>query len=136
MGLTIDTTDVTVTLDETAGLQNGLAPAEGDSSNNDISPSLPPAGVGDPPQLPPKFYTYLNDTLGLYGTEINFALSGYNGSNSGLDMLTVTADEGNTIPDLAFTDIIGAPLDGVDSGLTTLDEVLRVLGPQVDGGTQ
>ncbi|PMZ90034.1 MULTISPECIES: DUF5801 repeats-in-toxin domain-containing protein, partial [unclassified Pseudomonas] len=102
-----------VTLDETAGLQNATAtptPA-GDADDNDILVASLPT-------------TFANRLAGLgAGTATGAALSGYTGAegNTGSDAFTITAAPGASITDISFTDSSGAPLDGVDSGLDTLD---------------
>ncbi|WP_236711483.1 DUF5801 repeats-in-toxin domain-containing protein, partial [Pseudomonas sp. Root68] len=106
-------TGESVTLDETAGLQNSTAtptPA-GDADDNDILLA----------SLPTTFTTRLS-ALGA-GTATGAALSGYTGAadNSGSDAFTITAAPGASITDISFTDSSGAPLDGLDSGLDTLD---------------
>jgi hypothetical protein len=100
-----------VTLDETAGLQNLTAtpsPA-GDADDNDILVA----------SLPSAFSTRLT-ALGA-GTATGAALSGYTGAagNTGSNAFTLTDPSGVT--DIRFVDSAGAPLDGVDSGLDTLD---------------
>ncbi|MHC5193954.1 DUF5801 repeats-in-toxin domain-containing protein [Pseudomonas frederiksbergensis] len=100
-----------VTLDETAGLQNLTAtptPA-GDADDNDILLA----------SLPSAFSTRLT-ALGA-GTATGAALSGYTGAagNTGSNAFTLTDASG--ITDIRFVDSAGAPLDGVDSGLDTLD---------------
>ncbi|MBV7554702.1 hypothetical protein KW841_20375 [Pseudomonas sp. PDM28] len=102
-----------VTLDETAGLQNATAtptPA-GDADDNDILVA----------SLPSTFTTRLA-ALGA-GTATGAALSGYTGAagNTGSNAFTITADPGATITDISFVGSSGAPLNGVDSGLDTLD---------------
>ncbi|OOQ44370.1 hypothetical protein AO361_14745 [Pseudomonas fluorescens] len=102
-----------VTLDETAGLQNATAtptPA-GDADDNDILVASLPT-------------TFANRLAGLgAGTATGAALSGYTGAagNTGSDAFTVTAAPGGSITDISFTDSLGAPLNGLDSGLDTLD---------------
>ena len=102
-----------VTLDETAGLQNATAtptPA-GDADDNDILVASLPT-------------TFANRLAGLgAGTATGAALSGYTGAagNTGSDAFTVTAAPGGSITDISFTDSSGAPLNGLDSGLDTLD---------------
>ncbi|QHF42171.1 hypothetical protein PspS34_15480 [Pseudomonas sp. S34] len=102
-----------VTLDETAGLQNATAtptPA-GDVDDNDILVASLPT-------------TFANRLAGLgAGTATGAALSGYTGAagNTGSDAFTVTAAPGGSITDISFTDSSGAPLNGLDSGLDTLD---------------
>ncbi|OXR39503.1 hypothetical protein PSJE_01685 [Pseudomonas jessenii] len=102
-----------VTLDETAGLQNATAtptPA-GDADDNDILVASLPT-------------TFANRLAGLgAGTASGAALSGYTGAtgNTGSDAFTVTAAPGGSITDISFTDSSGAPLNGLDSGLDTLD---------------
>ena len=102
-----------VTLDETAGLQNATAtptPA-GDADDNDILVA----------SLPSTFTTRLA-ALGA-GTATGAALSGYTGAagNTGSNAFTITADPGATITDISFVGSSGEPLNGVDSGLDTLD---------------
>ncbi|MBB3240252.1 hypothetical protein FHW68_001743 [Pseudomonas sp. Tn43] len=100
-----------VALDETVGLQNATAtptPA-GDADDNDILVA----------SLPSTFSTRLT-ALGA-GTATGAALSGYTGAvgDTGSDAFTITG--GASITDISFVDSTGAPLDGVDSGLFTLD---------------
>lgn len=111
----ITATGVNVTLDETAGLQNGTAtpsPAA-DADDNDILVA----------SLPSAFSTRLT-ALGA-GTPAGAALSGYTGAagNTGSNAFTVTPAPGGTITDISFTNSAGAPLNGLDSGLDTLDGV-------------
>ena len=111
----ITATGVSVTLDETAGLQNGTAtpsPAS-DADDNDILVAT----------LPSAFSTRLT-ALGA-GTPAGAALSGYTGAvgNTGSDAFTITPAPGGNITDISFTDSLGAPLNGLDSGLDTLDGV-------------
>ncbi|MEG0003335.1 MAG: hypothetical protein RR720_09120, partial [Comamonas sp.] len=105
----ITTTGVKVTIDETSNLQNATATAApaGDADDNDIlATSLPLAFFGR--------LAALNA-----GTPINAALSGYDGSNTGLNAFTIAPDSGGTITDIRFTDSAGALLNGLDSGLDT-----------------
>ncbi|WP_448111025.1 DUF5801 repeats-in-toxin domain-containing protein [Pseudomonas lini] len=109
--MAIGITGQDVVLDETPGLQNATAtptPA-GDADDNDILVA----------SLPSPFSTRLT-ALGA-GTATNAALSGYTGAvgDTGSDAFTVT--DGATITDISFVDSAGAPLNGVDSGLDTLD---------------
>ncbi|WP_223543571.1 DUF5801 repeats-in-toxin domain-containing protein [Pseudomonas sp. GL-B-12] len=102
-----------VTLDETAGLQNATAtptPA-GDADDNDILVA----------SLPSTFTTRLA-ALGA-GTATGAALSGYTGAadNTGSNAFTITADPGASSIDISFVGFSGAPLNGEDSGLDTLD---------------
>jgi hypothetical protein len=99
----------TVTLDESANLQNLAAtPAvAGDSNDNDIAAS----------SLPTAFSTRLATQN--VGAAINAALSGYDGTNTGTNAFTFTVS--GMVSDLAFTDTNGALLNGVDSGLNTTD---------------
>ncbi|MDR6429307.1 hypothetical protein J2738_005472, partial [Variovorax paradoxus] len=99
----------TVTLDESATLQNLAAtPAvAGDSNDNDISVS----------SLPTAFSSRL--TAQGVGTAINVALSGYDGTNSGTNAFTFSVS--GTVTDVSFTDANGALLNGFDSGLDTAD---------------
>ncbi|WP_047784752.1 DUF5801 repeats-in-toxin domain-containing protein, partial [Variovorax paradoxus] len=99
----------TVTLDETAGLQNLAAtPAPaGDANDNDIlATSLPTAFTG-------------RLTAVGAGAPTKAALSGYNGSNTGTNAFTFSVT--GAVTDLSFTDANGAPLNGLDSGLNTAD---------------
>ncbi|MGF6488498.1 DUF5801 repeats-in-toxin domain-containing protein [Pseudomonas frederiksbergensis] len=100
-----------VVLDETAGLQNATAtptPA-GDADDNDILVA----------SLPASFSTRLT-ALGA-GTATGAALSGYTGAagDTGSNAFTITG--GGSTSDISFVDSAGAPLDGLDSGLDTLD---------------
>ena len=109
--MAIEITGQDVVLDETPGLQNATAtptPA-GDADDNDILVA----------SLPSEFSTRL--TALAAGTATNAALSGYTGAvgDTGSEAFTVT--DGATITDISFVDSAGAPLDGVDSGLFTLD---------------
>ncbi|MBD9564082.1 DUF5801 repeats-in-toxin domain-containing protein [Pseudomonas sp. PDM09] len=109
--MAIGITGVDVTLDETAGLQNATAtptPAE-DANDNDILVA----------SLPSDFSTRLTELNA--GTATGAALSGYTGDvgDTGSDAFTVTG--GASITDISFVDSDGAPLDGADSGLFTLD---------------
>ncbi|MGN7744091.1 T1SS-143 repeat domain-containing protein [Pseudomonas sp. 22526] len=102
-----------VTLDETSGLQNATAtpsPA-GDADDNDILFSA----------LPSTFATRLT-ALGA-GTAMDAALSGYTGApgNTGSNAFTLNLTPGINVIDIKFTDSLGAPLNGLDSGLETLD---------------
>ncbi|WP_438998431.1 DUF5801 repeats-in-toxin domain-containing protein, partial [Variovorax beijingensis] len=99
----------TVTLDETTGLQNAVAtptPA-GDADDNDILAT----------SLPTAFTTRLT-AVGA-GAPTKAALSGYNGSNTGTNAITLSGTGAFT--GMAFTDANGAPLNGLDSGLNTAD---------------
>ncbi|MBN3865806.1 hypothetical protein HCU66_26840, partial [Pseudomonas frederiksbergensis] len=112
-GLIVVATGEDVSLDETAGLQNATAtpsPA-GDADDNDILVA----------SLPSAFATRLT-ALGA-GTATGAALSGYTGAagNTGSNAFTLTADPGAIITDVSFVDSTGAPLNGLDSGLDTLD---------------
>ncbi|WP_176465358.1 DUF5801 repeats-in-toxin domain-containing protein [Pseudomonas sp. Irchel s3b6] len=108
-------TGVNVTLDETAGLQNGTATASpaGDADDNDILVA----------SLPSIFSTRLT-ALGA-GAVTAAALSGYTGAvgDTGSNAFSINAAPGANITDISFTDSLGAPLNGLDSGLDTLDGV-------------
>ncbi|MFS2067687.1 DUF5801 repeats-in-toxin domain-containing protein, partial [Pseudomonas sp. CT11-2] len=111
--LSVVATGANVSLDETAGLQNATAtpsPA-GDADDNDILVA----------SLPSTFSTRLT-ALGA-GTATGAALSGYTGAagNTGSNAFTLTVDPGASITDVSFVDSAGAPLNGLDSGLDTLD---------------
>jgi hypothetical protein len=109
--LSVVATGVNVTLDETAGLQNGTATASpaGDADDNDILLA----------SLPSEFSTRLT-ALGA-GAATGAALSGYTGSGTGSNAFTITAAPGASITDVSFVDSLGAALNGLDSGLDTLD---------------
>ncbi|MCO8310698.1 beta strand repeat-containing protein [Pseudomonas mandelii] len=109
--MAIEITGEDAVLDETPGLQNATAtptPA-GDADDNDILVA----------SLPASFATRLI-ALGA-GTATGAALSGYTGAagNTGSNAFTLTDTTG--ITDISFVDSAGAPLNGVDSGLDTLD---------------
>ncbi|MBP5089540.1 hypothetical protein HUS91_29050 [Pseudomonas chlororaphis] len=107
-------TGVNVALDETAGLQNAAtsAPAE-DANDNDILLTA----------LPSAFAARLT-ALGA-STATGAALSGYTGAvgDTGSNAFTLNPAPGATNIDVSFTDGLGAPLDGLDSGLDTLDGI-------------
>jgi hypothetical protein len=109
--MAIGITGVNVSLDETAGLQNATATPTppGDADDNDILVA----------SLPSAFATRL--TALSAGTATGAALSGYTGAvgDTGSNAFTIT--DGASITDISFVDSTGAPLDGVDSGLFTLD---------------
>ena len=109
--MAIGITGVNVSLDETAGLQNTTATPTppGDADDNDILVA----------SLPSDFSTRL--TALAAGTATGAALSGYTGAvgDTGSNAFTLTDASG--ITDISFVDSAGAPLDGVDSGLFTLD---------------
>ena len=104
---------VTVTLDETDGLQNLTAtPAPaGDADDNDILLA----------SLPLLFSGRLTELAA--GSAMEAALSGYTGElgNTGSDAFTITAAPGASITDVSFVGSDGAALDGTQSGLFTLD---------------
>src|SRR5687767_485665 len=111
--MTITATGVTVTNDETAGLKNGTAsptPPE-DANDNEISLSL----------LPAIFSARLAELAA--GSAIGAALSGYTGAagNTGSEAFSITPAAGAIVTDVLFTGSNGAPLNGVDSGLDTLN---------------
>ncbi|MGF6705815.1 beta strand repeat-containing protein [Pseudomonas frederiksbergensis] len=111
--MAIGTTGVNVSLDETSGLQNLTATPTptGDADDNDILVA----------SLPSTFATRLT-ALGA-GTATGAALSGYTGdvNDTGSNAFTLTSDPGAGITDISFVDSEGAPLNGLDSGLDTLD---------------
>ncbi|WP_223530404.1 DUF5801 repeats-in-toxin domain-containing protein [Pseudomonas sp. GL-R-19] len=117
--LSVVATGEDVTLDETAGLQNGTAtpgPA-GDADDNDILVT----------SLPTTFASRLTG-LGA-GTATGAALSGFTGAvgNTGSNAFTITSAPGASITDVSFVDSNGAPLSGVVSGLFTLDGISILL---------
>ncbi|WP_454868383.1 DUF5801 repeats-in-toxin domain-containing protein [Pseudomonas farris] len=111
-----------VVLDETAGLQNATAtptPA-GDADDNDILVA----------SLPSSFSTRLT-ALGA-GTATGAALSGYTGAAGNTGSNAFTINGGGSITDIRFVDSAGAPLNGVDSGLDTLDGTSILLYTDTD----
>jgi YD repeat-containing protein len=107
----ITKTGVSITLDETTGLQNqATTPSSAsDANDNDIASS----------SLPSALATRLSQ-LGVNPANLlGAALSGYTGTNTGLDSFTLSAAGGGL--DLTFTDQSGLILNGRDSGLTTVD---------------
>ncbi|ETD39632.1 T1SS-143 repeat domain-containing protein [Pseudomonas chlororaphis] len=115
-------TGASVTLDETTGLQNATAtpsPA-GDADDNDILLAA----------LPSAFATRLT-ALGA-GTATDAALSGYTGAVGDTGSNAFTLAPGTNVTDIKFTDSLGAPLDGLDSGLDTLDGTSILLYTDTD----
>ena len=111
-GPLVTATGVSVSLDETAGLQNATAtpsPA-GDADDNDILLAALPAA-----------FTARLSALGA-GTASGAAVSGYTGAvgNTGSNAFTISSAPGGAITDILFTGSGGAPLNGLDSGLDTL----------------
>ncbi|NSX06961.1 hypothetical protein HTX81_00015 [Pseudomonas lini] len=111
--LSVVATGEDVSLDETTGLQNLTAtptPA-GDADDNDILVA----------SLNSTFAARLT-ALGA-GTATGAALSGYTGvaGNTGSNAFTISVDPGAGITDLSFVGSNGAPLNGLDSELDTLD---------------
>jgi hypothetical protein len=111
--LSVVATGEDVTLDETAGLQNGTATPGpvGDADDNDILVASLPT-------------TFANRLTGLgAGTATGAALSGYTGAvgNTGSNAFTITSAPGASITDVSFVGSTGVPLNGVVSGLFTLD---------------
>ncbi|HYQ40131.1 MAG TPA: hypothetical protein VER09_14475, partial [Pseudomonas sp.] len=109
----VTATGVTVTLDETAGLQNSSLPLgspAGDLDDNDILVESLPAAFSNRLSGPGQ--------LGA-GTPLRAALSGYTGAagNTGSNAFTLSPASGAIITDVRFT---LAPNDN-DSGLKTLD---------------
>ncbi|MES2978290.1 MAG: DUF5801 repeats-in-toxin domain-containing protein [Pseudomonadota bacterium] len=108
---TITLTGAKVTLDESASLQNLFATPTptGDADDNDIAVA----------SLPSDFSTRLGQLNP--GTAINGALSGYNGSNTGANVFTVSGSTG-----MGFTNSTGGALNGDGSGLKTVagDDIL------------
>lgn len=98
----------TVTLDETAGLQNlAVTPTAAEDANDN-----------DTALTPPTVFTTRLTAQGA-GTPTKIALSGYTGSNTGTNAITLSGTGAFT--GMAFTDANGAPLNGFDSGLNTAD---------------
>ncbi|PMY30783.1 hypothetical protein C1Y35_31240, partial [Pseudomonas sp. GW456-L14] len=117
-------TGVNVALDETTGQQNATAtPAPaGDADDNDILLAA----------LPSTFATRLT-ALGA-GTATDAALSGYTGAvgDTGSNAFTLNLAPDAINVDVGFTDSLGAPLDGLDSGLDTLDGIDILLYTDTD----
>ncbi|WP_259695924.1 T1SS-143 repeat domain-containing protein [Pseudomonas frederiksbergensis] len=107
--LSVGATGVKVSLDETAGLQNAATSSAAEDAN-DNDTALP---------LPSAFATRLT-ALGAVGA-MDAALSGYTGAvgNTGSNAFTISGATSAT--DVSFVGSTGAPLNGVDSGLDTLD---------------
>ena len=110
-GIELSTNGVHVSLDESAGLQNAANPhGEGeDGTDNDISLAMLPSALSD----------RLN-SLWSGHTPIGAALSGYDGSNTGENILSLQAGSSGTVQ-TAFTDADGNALSGYDSALQTTD---------------
>ncbi|WDG52866.1 DUF5801 repeats-in-toxin domain-containing protein [Pseudomonas chlororaphis] len=117
-------TGTNVALDETSGLQNATAtPAPaGDADDNDILLAA----------LPSAFATRLT-ALGA-GTATDAALSGYTGAlgDTGSNAFTLNLAPGAINVDISFTDSFGAALNGLDSGLDTLDGIDILLYTDTD----
>ncbi|AZD36493.1 hypothetical protein C4K22_3752 [Pseudomonas chlororaphis subsp. aurantiaca] len=117
-------TGVDVALDETAGLQNATATSDpaGDTDDNDILLTA----------LPSAFATRLT-ALGA-GTATDAALSGYTGAvgDTGSNAFTLNLAPGAINVDISFTDSLGAALNGLDSGLDTLDGTSILLYTDTD----
>ncbi|CAI8813724.1 DUF5801 repeats-in-toxin domain-containing protein [Pseudomonas chlororaphis] len=117
-------TGVDVALDETAGLQNATATSDpaGDANDNDILLAA----------LPSAFATRLT-ALGA-GAATDAALSGYTGAvgDTGSNAFTLNLAPGAINVDVSFTDSLGALLNGLDSGLDTLDGTSILLYTDTD----
>ena len=111
--MAITTTGSLTVLDETAGLQNFTATPSAFEDANDTEILLT--------ALPSLFSNRLTELLA--GTATNAALSGYTGAagNTGSNAFTISAAPGASITDVSFVDSSGAALNGLDSGLDTLD---------------
>ena len=98
-----------VTLDESSGLQNAQTSAgtAQDADDNDIGWAA----------LPTAFATRLS-ALWSGHTPINAALSGYNGTNSGDNIVSIQNSSGGAVT-TSFSDAAGHALDGDASGLKT-----------------
>jgi len=111
----VGATGTNVALDETGGLQNATATASptGDADDNDILLT----------SLPSTFATRLT-ALGA-GTATDAALSGYTGAvgDTGSNAFTLNLAPGAINVDISFTDSLGTALNGLDSGLDTLDGI-------------
>jgi len=122
MAVTLSVTS-SITVDESGLLQNSTQTATaGDAEDNDILVASISGSTGT--ILPDPFESALFGELGAF-TPLQVALSGYTGSGSGENLLTITG----TYIDLAFTDAQGDPLGDTSntlagqnwSGLYTLD---------------
>ncbi|MGY3256025.1 DUF5801 repeats-in-toxin domain-containing protein [Pseudomonas chlororaphis] len=117
-------TGTNVALDETSGLQNATATPDptGDADDNDILLTA----------LPSTFATRLT-ALGA-GTATDAALSGYTGAvgDTGSNAFTLNLAPGAINVDISFTDSFGAALNGLDSGLDTLDGIDILLYTDTD----
>lgn len=104
-------TGSTVTLDETAGLQNLTASpiVANDANDNDIATTALPAGFAE-------------RLAALGATDpMSAALSGYDGTADNTGALVVTFDSATGPTELFFSSASGEPLNGMASGLLTLD---------------
>ncbi|MGY1448315.1 T1SS-143 repeat domain-containing protein [Pseudomonas chlororaphis] len=117
-------TGTNVALDETSGVQNATATPDptGDADDNDILLAA----------LPSAFATRLT-ALGA-GTATDAALSGYTGAvgDTGSNAFTLNLAPGAINVDISFTDSLGAALNGLDSGLDTLDGIDILLYTDTD----
>ncbi|MCM2250883.1 MAG: hypothetical protein NDJ19_00850 [Ramlibacter sp.] len=117
MAITINST-YQPTADESNLSQNLalIGAAAGDQNDNDVTVAV----INGSSDLPDTFENFLT-SAGVLGNAttvpLAVALSGFDGSNSGEDLVTITG----AYDDLAFTDGKGAALDGDFSGLYTLD---------------
>ena len=110
LSLSVSLTGTTVTLDETAGLQNSVVTPNppnppGDADDNDVAVST----------LPLAFSSRLTADGAVVTTP-----PAINGAESNGNVISISGVTG-TISNLAFTDANGGPLDGDSSGLTTTD---------------
>lgn len=110
--MTITITNAKVVSDESSDLQNATATAgvAGDSDDNDIA-------------LTALSFPSIFSIFSGYGTISNAALSGYTGAagNTGADAFTVSPSGGGAITDVSFVGLDGKPLNGLDSGLLTVN---------------
>lgn len=121
MAITITATGEVVVLDETDGLQNFTAtPGDpGDADDNDIALT----------ELPSQFETRLQAVLGvgdLSTVLLESALSGYDGANTGENVVTLSGTVTNlklspTASGGSFPTYSGTNTSTFDSGLQTLD---------------
>lgn len=105
-----------VTEDESDGLQNGAGSGPGGDTDDNDFPVNPTTLAG----LPAAFAARLSGA----GAFLDGALSGYNGSNTGLNAFTFNITDATG---MGFTDSTGAPLNNSPCGMfTTAGDEIRL----------
>ena len=116
--VTVDPNVLTIH-DESDGVQNTPATLDPTTDDNGTDVALDLDATNPAvPDFPSDFSARLTALGADPSGAIGAALSGYDGSNNGLDVVTFSANGAN-ISNLALTDGDGNPLDGRDSGVTT-----------------